>query len=267
MAQSLICQRFTCIACKREWRRPPVRGTVPKFCPECRARASATCSRFGVCAWCDHEAFIRKDAKCCSRQCAANLKATPSCLVHWRCCLVCMAWFARPPQPYETCSVACATAAVEVMRPPPPEPYVRECTRCGVEFTTRQSVARVCSKRCQKKDARLRRKVRECATYGEWRWSDFMRIAAKFGYCCAYCGVKPDRLDPDHVIPLAKHGPNTTTNLLPACADCNCDKRDLNLDEWAVDRERRGLPPVRTNWSPEDSRYWHLTHLRSLAAA
>jgi 5-methylcytosine-specific restriction endonuclease McrA len=86
-----------------------------------------------------------------------------------------------------------------------------------------------------------------------------MRIARKFNYCCAYCGTKPERLDPDHVTALSRRGPNVLGNLLPACNQCNGDKRDLTLTEWAADRTRRGLSPRTTSWGDEDSRYWHLT--------
>lgn len=257
-------QHYTCAACGVEWSRPTARGRVPKLCPQCRETGRS--KRLAACAWCGHMAFIRFDADCCSRQCSMNMRAIRWCRVPWCTCLVCMAWFTTKPHRYETCSPACqaiATEALESKR----QPEARECRRCSAEFMTRQPAAQVCSLRCQRKEQRLRRRVRESGSNGQWRWSDFMRIAAKFDYCCAYCGVKPDRLDPDHVIPLSKQGPNTTSNLLPACASCNCDKRDLDLDAWLADRERRELPPVKTTWDDDDPRYWHLTHLPRLAAA
>jgi 5-methylcytosine-specific restriction endonuclease McrA len=90
-----------------------------------------------------------------------------------------------------------------------------------------------------------------------------MRVARGFGYCCAYCGTKPDRLDPDHVVPLKRGGHNVLSNLLPACNSCNSDKRDLLLKEWPADRERRGLPARATTWAEDDPRYYHLTFVRS----
>ena len=63
------------------------------------------------------------------------------------------------------------------------------------------------------------------------------------GKCCAYCGQakRNDAIEPDHVIPLSKGGSNSIHNIVPSCQPCNGDKRDLSLDDWYVDRERRGL--------------------------
>lgn len=94
-----------------------------------------------------------------------------------------------------------------------------------------------------------------------------MRMAKRFGYCCAYCGSHPDRLDPDHVLALVRGGPNVISNLLPSCLQCNSDKRDLTLTEWDADRLRRGLRPRRTTWAPEDPRYRHLLPFQPAAAA
>jgi 5-methylcytosine-specific restriction endonuclease McrA len=116
-----------------------------------------------------------------------------------------------------------------------------------------------CSKRCSRRVHRWRRKASERNAPGTFTWSEFMRLARRFDYCCAYCGDKPGQLEPDHVIPLSRGGSNSTTNLLPSCHACNTDKSANFLDEWAESRERRSLPPRATNWAPEDRRYWHLT--------
>lgn len=139
------------------------------------------------------------------------------------------------------------------------------CTWCGAAFCTTGAPALTCSARCKRKIHRQRRISREQGMTDYWTWSEFMRIAARFNFCCAYCGTKPDRLDPDHVIPLSRGGPNVLNNLLPTCMPCNSDKRDLLLGAWAADRERRKLPPRMTSWLDADARYWHLTYL-SLAA-
>lgn len=138
----------------------------------------------------------------------------------------------------------------------------RECPGCACRFTPLYtSTMTTCSPRCSRRMSKRRRRAREVNAYGSWVWSDFMRIARRFDYCCAYCGTKPGSLDPDHVMPLSRGGYDSVTNLLPACRSCNGDKRDLLLDEWAEDREARGKPPRMTNWAPEDKRYWHLTQV------
>lgn len=144
----------------------------------------------------------------------------------------------------------------------------RECPGCACMFTPLYtSTMLTCSKRCSRRVGRRRRRAAEANALGSWVWSDFMRVARRFDYCCAYCGDKPGQLDPDHVVPLSRGGYDSVTNLLPACRSCNGDKRDLLLDEWLVDRERRGLPPRATSWAPEDKRYHHLTQAMLVRSA
>lgn len=138
----------------------------------------------------------------------------------------------------------------------------RRCGWCGDSFFGSAKIwnRAYCSLYCKRKAQKVRRKGRETVQgYGGWTWVEFMHMARRFDYRCAYCGVKPERLDPDHVVAIAKGGPNALTNLLPSCLMCNSDKRDLALIEWDADRLRRGLKPVATSWTPEDRRYWHLT--------
>lgn len=140
----------------------------------------------------------------------------------------------------------------------------RRCAWCGGPFCTGQHILRAyCTATCKAKAKHMRRRGREHAgAYGQWTWTEFIHIARRFDYRCAYCGEKPDgQLDPDHVVPLSKGGPNTTANLLPACHACNSNKRDLLLNEWDDDRRRRGLTPRATTWSSNDPRYYHLTSL------
>lgn len=48
---------------------------------------------------------------------------------------------------------------------------------------------------------------------------------------CIYCGSK-EKIQADHVIPLAKGGRHSEGNLVPACQKCNLDKRDKTITEW-----------------------------------
>ncbi|WP_396653194.1 HNH endonuclease [Microbacterium sp. BE35] len=85
---------------------------------------------------------------------------------------------------------------------------------------------------------------------------------------CAYCTehLPAADLQAEHVTPLSRGGDNGLNNILPSCAPCNSDKRDLLLSEWNTDRERRGLPPRITTWSDTDARYQHLTQAVALVA-
>lgn len=138
-----------------------------------------------------------------------------------------------------------------------------KCAWCDTAFTcSRHSL--YCSGPCDVRAKRNRRQTREVGGTG-WTWSDFMRIARRFGYACAYCNMVPERLDPDHVVPVSRGGDNSTTNLLPSCLICNSDKRDLLLHEWNADRARRGLGPRCTSWTLNDARFSHLTQERMAA--
>lgn len=53
---------------------------------------------------------------------------------------------------------------------------------------------------------------------------------------CHYC-FKPltrAKATVDHVIPQSLGGDNSASNLLLCCGDCNQDKADMTLDEWAM---------------------------------
>lgn len=144
----------------------------------------------------------------------------------------------------------------------------RQCPGCACRFTPLYAPNAVCcSRRCAKRISRQRRRAREHGARGEFTWSEFMRIARRFDYCCAYCGEKPERLDPDHVVPLSRGGTNTPSNLLPCCLMCNSSKNAMTLSEWAAWLAERGLPARRTTWTPSDARYVHLTDALLTTAA
>jgi 5-methylcytosine-specific restriction endonuclease McrA len=49
-------------------------------------------------------------------------------------------------------------------------------------------------------------------------------IKASFGYKCAYCGIKTNKLTQDHITPLSKGGNHTAQNIVPVCHSCNAKK-------------------------------------------
>jgi 5-methylcytosine-specific restriction endonuclease McrA len=58
---------------------------------------------------------------------------------------------------------------------------------------------------------------------------------------CHYCGKKfsRDQLTMDHTIPLARGGTSTPGNIVPACRDCNRDKKlDTPVDQLFKQLER-----------------------------
>jgi 5-methylcytosine-specific restriction endonuclease McrA len=56
---------------------------------------------------------------------------------------------------------------------------------------------------------------------------------------CHYCGaqVPPRELTMDHIVPVIRGGRSTKGNLVPACKDCNTQKKYRLAFEWQ--------PPVR----------------------
>jgi len=58
------------------------------------------------------------------------------------------------------------------------------------------------------------------------------KIKAKYGGNCGYCGVKPDRLQIDHVVPVEFGGTNEELNLMPVCFQCNNYKCTHGLETF-----------------------------------
>jgi 5-methylcytosine-specific restriction endonuclease McrA len=66
---------------------------------------------------------------------------------------------------------------------------------------------------------------------------DIRRLVGRFQGRCAYCGVRPEKLHIDHVVPIAKGGRHSIGNLLPACKTCNLSKHATLLAVWLHRRE------------------------------
>lgn len=67
--------------------------------------------------------------------------------------------------------------------------------------------------------ARVAMAPRVTLTAGQW---EFIKRYHK--HRCYYCGATPKRLTKDHIIPLAKSGPHSMDNIVPACQSCNSKK-------------------------------------------
>lgn len=57
-------------------------------------------------------------------------------------------------------------------------------------------------------------------------------IQKKHGFKCHYCQTDKKTLTLDHVIPLARGGKHTISNIVPCCPSCNSSKNDKLLEEW-----------------------------------
>lgn len=47
------------------------------------------------------------------------------------------------------------------------------------------------------------------------------QVINRFYGKCGYCGQRPEKLQVDHMKPVAMGGTNEIENLMPACASCN----------------------------------------------
>ena len=63
---------------------------------------------------------------------------------------------------------------------------------------------------------------------------------------CHYCGRRfpPAELTMDHIVPIARGGRSTRSNVVPCCRECNASKQSLLPVEWeAYLRRLRGDGP------------------------
>ncbi len=65
----------------------------------------------------------------------------------------------------------------------------------------------------------------------QWRQTS-IRIIARDGNKCCYCGTGKGRMMCDHVTPLAQGGDSSDANLVCACHACNGGKSGRTLEEW-----------------------------------
>ena len=69
-----------------------------------------------------------------------------------------------------------------------------------------------------------KRARRAHAAINDFTAEQWLEMLATYGYRCAYCRRKMQRLTQDHITPLSKGGNHTKSNIVPACRSCN-DKK------------------------------------------
>lgn len=142
------------------------------------------------------------------------------------------------------------------------------CEWCGIRFSTKSIEAKFCSRKHKNRTLEVRRRAQQFNAPGTYTWADITRLWLLFDKRCAYCSNPtplPD-IQAEHVIALSCGGSNNVSNLLPSCAPCNADKRELTLSQWAAERTRLHKSPVRTTWTDTDTRFAHLSFVPTLVA-
>ena len=132
------------------------------------------------------------------------------------------------------------------------------CAWCGEHYHATRAASKYCKETCSRKAGKARRRAREASAPGEFAWSEVMRIHLMAERRCSYCDTVTDQPDPDHVVPLSRGGRNDIGNILPCCKQCNGDKGDMTLAEWAEYRARRGKAQVRVEFNRSEARFRHL---------
>lgn len=147
-------------------------------------------------------------------------------------------------------------------KPKRPAFYANRCADCDTPFIEHAygTPSAYCSRTCARRTTKRRRRAREHNAPGQHTYSQIMRQYARQGLACAYCKLPcPGLPDPEHVTPLSRGGRNDMSNLVAACRSCNSDKNDLTLDEWAQDRQRRGLSTVDTSLTAPEFKHLMMT--------
>lgn len=73
----------------------------------------------------------------------------------------------------------------------------------------------------------------KAAPINDFDKTQWLSILELFQFRCAYCHGSFNRLERDHILPLSANGPNTKSNIAPACRSCNSKKGDkiLGVDQ------------------------------------
>lgn len=86
------------------------------------------------------------------------------------------------------------------------------------------------------KNRRLKRML-ENGTH-DFTHEQWLSLIDFWDYTCAYCDKRGGNLERDHVVPLAKGGEHTLSNIVPSCPSCNRKKETLDMRTWLNDEQR-----------------------------
>ena len=77
-------------------------------------------------------------------------------------------------------------------------------------------------------NGRLGRHIKREHTPEEWE-----QKKREFRFKCAYCGIIPEKLTKDHIIPIKKGGSDKIENIIPACQSCNSKKYTKSIRQFS----------------------------------
>jgi 5-methylcytosine-specific restriction endonuclease McrA len=87
----------------------------------------------------------------------------------------------------------------------------------------------------QRQKAKLR-KQRLRSLPKNFNSADWKAALEYFEYKCAYCGDPLSKPEQEHFVPVKQGGGFTRDNIVPACSNCNSDKRGKNPVDWLASK-------------------------------
>jgi 5-methylcytosine-specific restriction endonuclease McrA len=79
-----------------------------------------------------------------------------------------------------------------------------------------------------------RRRARQVTVANDLTRQEWSSIVEYFGSQCAYCLRSDQPITIDHIEPIARGGPHSASNVVPACRRCNSSKRHHSLLAFLV---------------------------------
>lgn len=70
------------------------------------------------------------------------------------------------------------------------------------------------------------------AAVNDFTAAQWAELLEEHDHQCCYCGASGVPLEREHMVPLARGGDNTKSNIVPACRDCNARKGTKTADEF-----------------------------------
>ena len=186
-----------------------------KTCAKCGTNFSVKLTGVGV------------GRKYCSTGCATSSLKRNSGLACKRCG---KEFYAPPSANAKFCSLSCKRGQT------PAKKGYKVCTRCREEkpmdmFVPSRASAKVetraLCRKCHGDDvimAKQRRRARLNSVPCTLTAKEWNKIVGEYNNRCAYCGILPDKITMDHVVPISRGGEHTVHNVVPACWPCNKNK-------------------------------------------
>lgn len=209
------------------------------------------------------------NAKCCSRACNYWAKTRPGepRPVARNCC-ACGVDISHLSIQAKTCSKICGWWSHTYPGVLRTTSEGRQCEGCSATISGRRADAQFCSRDCKnrakskvyreqnryplaeylarnpgkRREYKNRYRARKYGNdgYVEVTEQEWQRIVRQYRGCCAYCGIRPDELTVDHVVPVSKGGRHAPANLVPACRECNSTKNSRFLIAWKLEIRKGG---------------------------